>query len=376
MSLHLSRFRAISVIILSFLAFSFVTAVYAGSDDQHKSAKQHNSYKHHGNPLYKLFQKIEALEARVDELEQGGGSGPQEIAVDCTAGDTVTDALASVADSSTPVTITISGVCMENVEIHRNNVTLQGGSTADGIDGSGDPAKNTLLVVGGLSNIVINNLSLSGGVGALAVAESSSVFASGALLSNASLAGLLCFTASSCILFDVDFEDNQFGILAYGSAAVTMAGGSITNAAIVPFSAGIIASGTSTITLDTTLPALPAVLAPPLISNYDAGISAAGGDVYLNAAVIQDVSIGVYVAPGGSLRREVQSQSATIQNYSFAGIFVNNMGIVSSIGSQDLNVTGTGTSYGIFCEFNSTFELDHTDVLFSNNASDLGPGCP
>ena len=164
MYLQLRHFKTISVIILSFLVFLFVNPVYAGFGDHDKSDKGHHSGEQHGHKFSRLLQKIEDLEARVDQLEQGAG-GPQTIAVDCAAGETVSDALASVANSSTPVTIALSGVCVENVEIHRDNVTLQGGSTADGIE-AGDPAKNALLIIDGVANIKLYDLSLSGGVNA------------------------------------------------------------------------------------------------------------------------------------------------------------------------------------------------------------------
>ena len=375
MYFQLKQFQIISVIVLSSLVFLAVNPVYAGSGDHDKSDKGHHSGEQHGHKFSRLLQKIEDLEARVDQLEQGGG--PQTIAVDCAAGETVSDALASVANSSTPVTITISGVCQENVEIHRDNVTLQGGSTADGIE-AGDPAKNALLVIDGVANIKLYNLSLSGGVNALAVAESSAVFASGVNISNASAVGLICLDASSCMLYDVAFQDNPYSVLAYGGSAVTFVGGSITNTAIQPFpnpNIGIIASSSSTVTLSSQLPGDPLVLPPPAISNSFFGIYASGGTVFLNAGVVENTITGIVIEAGGSLRREPQAGTATIQNNN-QGIFLSNMGILQSTAPQPLNINNN-TLLGINCDASAdNFEYLVIDAVFSGNGNDKASTCP
>ena len=282
-----------------------------------------------------------------------------------------------MANSSTPVTIALSGVCVENVEIHRDNVTLQGGSTADGIE-AGDPAKNALLIIDGVANIKLYDLSLSGGVNALVVAESSAVFASGLNISSASTAGLSCLDASSCMLYDVAFQDNPFGVLAYGGSAVTFVGGSITNTAIQfppALNIGAIASSSSTITFASVLPGDPHVLPPPAISNSFFGIYASGGTVFLNAGVVENTITGIVIEAGGSLKREPQAGIATIQNNN-QGIFLSNMGILQSTAPQPLNINNNSL-LGINCDASAdNFEYLVLDAVFSGNGTDKAATCP
>ena len=104
------------------------------------NAEAKKSCKKGKNQTKCLQKQIDEIKEQNSDLQQQFDAlnqfiAPKAIRVDCAAGDTVTGALDSVADSPAPVTITIVGVCTETVLINRDDVTLQGTSTTDGILG-------------------------------------------------------------------------------------------------------------------------------------------------------------------------------------------------------------------------------------------------
>src|SRR5688572_13077976 len=96
--------------------------------------------------IAELERKMAALEARVTDLESAGG--PLALAVDCGAGQKVADALAAAAKTFGPVTITLTGVCQERVEIQRDDVSLRGAGPTDGLASPATPFGRALVLVG------------------------------------------------------------------------------------------------------------------------------------------------------------------------------------------------------------------------------------
>jgi parallel beta-helix repeat protein len=79
--------------------------------------------------------------------------------VNCTKGQTITHALQESSDN--PITIEVKGVCNENVEIVRNDVTLIADPPGSGTVNGPDPEKHTINVRA--SRTVIDGLVVSGG---------------------------------------------------------------------------------------------------------------------------------------------------------------------------------------------------------------------
>jgi parallel beta-helix repeat protein len=84
---------------------------------------------------------------------------PVAVTVDCSAGQSITNVLQTVSGS--PLTITVSGVCSENVTITRNDVTLQGAAAGSGITGP-DTTQDT-VVIQGAQRVALDSLTVSGG---------------------------------------------------------------------------------------------------------------------------------------------------------------------------------------------------------------------
>ncbi|MDZ7685346.1 MAG: hypothetical protein U5O39_10405 [Gammaproteobacteria bacterium] len=88
-----------------------------------------------------------------------GASGPidQVVAtVDCGAGETVQGAIDAAAPL--PVAVTISGTCLESVEIRRDGISLIANTTGDGIDASG--LDGAAIIAEGADNLLIDGLTL------------------------------------------------------------------------------------------------------------------------------------------------------------------------------------------------------------------------
>ncbi|HSD51422.1 MAG TPA: hypothetical protein VLG48_08440, partial [Candidatus Methylomirabilis sp.] len=82
------------------------------------------------------------------------------VEVDCTKGKTIAKALER-GNEDKPLVVVVQGICSENVVIDRDDVTLQGNSSGDGVTGL-DPTKDTILI-DGARRVVLERLTVTGG---------------------------------------------------------------------------------------------------------------------------------------------------------------------------------------------------------------------
>jgi len=125
-------------------------------------------YYGYGDVIYGCYQKNNGQlrivgntsECRKSEvpISWAGLAGPTTILVDCDNGETITEALQQLGD---PLTIQVKGVCNENVEIVRNDVTLIAHPSGGTVNGGPTLDKHTINVRA--SRIVIDGLTLTGG---------------------------------------------------------------------------------------------------------------------------------------------------------------------------------------------------------------------
>ncbi len=121
------------------------------------------------------------------------------VSVDCNLGQTINNALNHPADE---LTIEISGICVEDVEITRTNVTLRGADPfVDGI--SSDPAgfMRQALTLRNTSIVNIENLKLTGASNGIGINDSFGVHLTNCRLEDNEFAGAIVGTGSASVYF-------------------------------------------------------------------------------------------------------------------------------------------------------------------------------
>ena len=124
------------------------------------------------------------------------------VTVDCDAGDRITDAL---SEPAVELTIEISGMCTEDVEITRTDVTLRGSDpTMDGI--MSDPAglMQQALTVRNTSRVNVENLKLTGAGNGIGINDSFGVGLNNCNLVDNEFAGAIVGTGSAVTFTDTD----------------------------------------------------------------------------------------------------------------------------------------------------------------------------
>jgi len=119
------------------------------------------------------------------------------VSVDCNKGQKISNALNNPALN---LTIEITGICEEDVEISRTHVTLRGSSPlTDGIRPAPNGLKRQVITLVGTNFINIENLSLSGAVTGIGINYTFGVFVVDCIIKDNSLAGVIAGTASGSL---------------------------------------------------------------------------------------------------------------------------------------------------------------------------------
>jgi len=101
------------------------------------------------------------LTQRVSDLE-AMSYGWLDLFVDCGAGDTLGAALDEAQDHPGPVNIVISGVCVESVEIWRDDVQISGAQPSDGLQAPDDAF--AVVSIGNMaSGVRLQDMTITGG---------------------------------------------------------------------------------------------------------------------------------------------------------------------------------------------------------------------
>ena len=146
------------------------------------------------------------------------------VAVDCAAGDKIQDAIA--ANLTAPkLMIAISGICVENVEIRRDNVTLRGTNpNFDGIEAA-DKTKafSAALFIRDARNIKVVSLGLKGGNSAGLRVENAwrRIVATNCLFTENSAYGVVVVDGALTVTNSKITDNRRGGIAAQGGGIVT-----------------------------------------------------------------------------------------------------------------------------------------------------------
>ena len=345
---------------------------------------------------------VEQIKRHRQEL---GGTEGVTHTVDCDAGQTIMDAMSQAQPGDT---IEISGTCNENVVVHEDGITLDGGGTAVIDGGSGDAAG---LIIGGQQNVTVKGLTVQNGLNNIKVVE-----AAGAWLENVTATGSrfkegydsgigILVSASSSIVLTGDVVANNnagHGIFVWTSSSAFVISNMVMEGVKIP-QTNLQAIGNGgfgmEVGMNGSLHAFSGDTVPTNIkvnNNGDAGINVArGGSVQFGGGVDLEVKgnggDGMSVVDGssvsfvhhGSPSRGVSARFNN--NKGFAGIAIVRGSSVSmwywndAAGGSITAANNSGLGLGI--AHNSSFTFDtplsrfasSNNLVFSNNG-DIGMG--
>lgn len=156
-------------------------------------------------PFQDLQNQIDALQAQVNALSSGS-VGPIELDVECGIGESVNDALNSVAGNDSEVIVSVSGLCLEDVIITRDDVTIRGLDASSKIQGTFAVSARR-----GAARINVESITLTGAYAALSCFSGASVTATNVIMENSGR-GVLSFFQGSCVIIDSLITDNNQGV--------------------------------------------------------------------------------------------------------------------------------------------------------------------
>jgi len=135
------------------------------------------------------------------------------ITVDCSAGQTISQALQQIPGK--PLSITVKGTCNENVEIIRDDVTLIGDPSGGGVNGI-DPHNDTIRVRA--SRTIIDSLTITGGYNGITVNVAATI--QNSTIKNAGVNGIAFYHGGHGLVDKCVITDNpRFGILVEAASA-------------------------------------------------------------------------------------------------------------------------------------------------------------
>lgn len=232
----------------------------------------------------RLETQVADLQQRLARLEEA--TQPLSLTVDCTAGQTVTAALAGAAAATGPLMITIDGVCTEAVTVARNNVQLLAATPGSGLSAPA-PGAN-VLVLQGARGVRLQGLTITGGSQGLYATAGATFEATDLDIGTAADNGVHIDRSSSGTLTNVTVHDCGATEILVDTGSSLLANGGVLERG----SWGLDTDRGSHVTLrGTTIRNLTGVGA------Y-AGL---GGSVYAQGVTVEGCDTGIQINQGGSL---------------------------------------------------------------------------
>ncbi len=327
-----------------------------------------------------------------------------------------------------PIILHISGVCTEVVTITRNDVTLQGNSTSDGLQAPSAGA--TVLTLNGAMRTTLNQLMITGGTQGILAESGASFTAAGILVTGAQAYPVSVEGNSTGALQNSTVQNaTQEALHVVNGASLQVSGGVVENS--VNFASqvhgghlllsggaliqnagfqGLLADGSGSIEMDGAIvegvPNNNCVFAftggtvriigsSNLIQNCGTGLGVGGGRAEISGGTVSGSGVGISVYTGGSIllhngaivqnntgngvvlwgASSAELDDATIQNNGLDGIQLLDTSVASFSPGQIMNNHGAG----LFCEGSPSVALIRGNVgVVSGNGQgqNLCPSAP
>lgn len=272
----------------------------------------------------------------------GDAGPPVTLTVNCEQNQSIANALLT---GGAALTITVQGICNENVTITRDDVTLRGDSTTGGSVTALDPALETILI-NGAQRIVIENLTVTGGRNGIVGTRGTSFAVQDSTVQNSNGTGIAVVRNSQALI-------HHNTIRAHPSNAI----------AVVDTSQGTITSNVIRESGEEAV--LVATSSSARIGRTDLG-TPAGNTIEHNT--IEGILI-TRASVGDLQANIIQNNGAPTPNTPFgtAGVSVIQNGVVRSRGGNRVQFNGAG---GFFLR-SSSLRTGPGDLIISNTASGI-----
>lgn len=143
------------------------------------------------------------------------------VNVDCASGGRINQALSRPTLVDRRLVVVVSGTCTENVTIERDDVVLRAQGSGGSVSAA-DPSKPA-IVINGARRVVLENLTVVGGLDAVQATGGASVAIRASAIRNGVQNGVRIESGSSAVVDGSTIEDNgEVGVLVRRSAGVTM----------------------------------------------------------------------------------------------------------------------------------------------------------
>lgn len=294
-----------------------------------------------GKPFQDLQIQIDALQAQINALSSGS-VGPIELHVDCGIGESISDALNSVAGNDSEVVVNVSGLCLEDVIITRDDVTIRGTNASSKIQGTFAVSARR-----GASRINVENITLTGAYAALSCFSGAAVTATNVTLEN-SARGVLSFFQGSCNVIDSLIAGNNQGLTVGDNSNINLQGSVVENSNTGANVYGNSSLSTSASSLNATSTFRNNRLAMQVYSNgalRPVNLEVVNNDVgvriFGNSTLFMESNSNVYIGYNDQTGLYFGNMSSSIIN---SGLIIENNGIgISCAGIFDVSNLVTPT---------------------------------
>ena len=281
-----------------------------------------------GQPFQELLERIETLEAEIDALGGGVHSGPFTTDVDCDAGESVNAALAAAPSTASTVKVFIHGICQENVQATRSNLSFLAGAPGAGISVPNGPAVWNRAH----DRVSIVGLTLESTAGAGVLCGAGSMVISDTMIQGSNNGVLI---ANGCVssMFNSSIDGGSIAVNVSNNGVFSMYGVDVSNVS----NQGMVVLNQSVARLQN------GANGPTRFHGNQTAITVAGNaSLIVLAAEIDDNSdLGIQVTEGGYIRVSNQGYM-TIRNNGSHGLRLGNNATAAFWGDPTVDISGNG----------------------------------
>jgi hypothetical protein len=318
--------------------------------------------------IKRLKKRVKQLETEVTDLRFR--TLPNEVTVDCSAGDTINGILDAHTETLGALTIRVSGVCAEQVAITRSHVTLQGvnGATIQQQPGVG----TSVIVARGAGDVYVSDLRLVDGFsGALVTKGAHAVFSNVTI--EAADNGVTVVDNGVADITGSAIRNTIQGIYAARGGVA-----SVSNSVIENNTTGVLAFKAGTINLTSILPDQSIGVGTVVRNNTTGGVARSGGMIDLSDTRIEaNRGVGLLADSGSAIQMFAsfnETGNLITGNTNFGILLQKNSSLVinSSIFPQAI----TGNGFGVQCIGNPSYIVPAGFVVSGNINGNLGACSP